>query len=171
MRTLAAVFFLGCGSTKPPAVSCRVVQEARGITTTITPSACHAARGAAVEFVVEWVITDAAPATVSLWDRTRMDSPIELTNWDIGERNVRYCDYCSHGGTNAEEMVPVEVALPRGTFTRTLEWPGRQWLGPGDTSPPTPLGAEFPAGSYKLNARLYLSKDDPLLTSATIVVE
>ena len=42
------------------------------------------------------------------------------------------------------------TTLPKGTWTSSFHWTGRNWEGPSDTG--NPMGAPFPAGSYTFRA-------------------
>lgn len=76
--------------------------------------------------------------------------PAALVRATVESDDVRYCASCDVGCCPPDREGRHELA--GGTTKGTLEWPGREWNGPSDTS--MPLGPAFPPGSYAVKVAL-----------------
>lgn len=54
---------------------------------------------------------------------------------------------------------PLAKTIKKGTYATTIDWDGRNWTGPSDTS--MPKGKAFPAGSYQLTVTMIGNVDTP----------
>ena len=76
--------------------------------------------------------------------------PAALVRATVGSADVRYCATCDEGCCPPDREASHQLAA--GTTEGSLEWPGREWNGPSDTS--SPLGPAFPPGSYAVKVEL-----------------
>jgi hypothetical protein len=162
-------------SLAPADVPCSVdatSNELGGARIHIEADDCHfrAGEGGKFRYRVELPSTLAYQTTASTscgscaQDRTDAS---QLVVARVGTGETHYCPTCDVGCCGPDRAA--EWTLHAKTFEAVLDWPGRSWNGPSDTS--APLGSTFAPGSYQVDVTLAVPGVGKLTALLPIVVE